>query len=76
MKWLEMIFALAKLAPEVIKLIGEVETAVGPGNGPAKKALVMAPLAGAPADIQSTISGFVDQVVAAKKLQPTVTGAK
>jgi hypothetical protein len=68
MKWLQMAMALFQLMPEIFKLIGEAETAIGAGNGALKKSLVMAPLAvaGAPADVTTKIGNLIDTVVSAK----------
>ncbi len=66
MNWFELALKLFQLAPQLVALIGAVETAIGAGNGPAKKALVMLPLASAPPELKAVASTFVDNVVTEK----------
>lgn len=67
MNWFDMTLKLLQLAPQLVALIAAVETSLGPGNGAAKKTIVMAPLAAAPADLHAEASTFVDTVVAKQK---------
>lgn len=67
MNWFELALKLLQLAPQIVTLVGAVETAIGPGNGEAKKNIVMAPLAGAPAELHAEASKLVDTIVATKK---------
>jgi hypothetical protein len=67
MNWFQIALNLFQLAPQVLALIAAAEAAVGAGNGAAKKAIVMAPLAAAPTELQSAASTMVDSIVAEKK---------
>ena len=67
MNWLAIALALFKLAPDIVKLIAEVETAIGGGNGVTKKAIVMTATEGGPPELVTKISAFIDKVVALKK---------
>lgn len=61
-----LILQLIQLLPSVIKTIKEVETAVGTGNGAAKKAMVLAPMkvAQATPELTKAVGDMVDEIVA------------
>jgi hypothetical protein len=60
---LQDILAVMQLIPSVLTLIGQVETALGAGNGMVKKAIIMAPLVPLSPGVQSGVSNFIDKTV-------------
>ena len=67
MNWLSIIQLILQLAPSLLTMVTTVEASVGSGNGAAKKAMVMAPLEGAPPEIVTAASALVDNLVASQK---------
>lgn len=68
MNWLQLVLALIQMAPSVIQAIQQAETTLGPGNGPAKKAMVLAPLAATadtPPEVTNGVSNMIDTIVSA-----------
>ena len=62
MNWLQMILAFTQIAPNIIATIGQVQQAIGKGNGPVKKAIVMNAVThpSMPQPLVDKISSFVD----------------
>jgi hypothetical protein len=66
MNWIQKILALLQFAPSILQLILAIESAIGPGQGPLKKSIVMTSLpADTPKDIQDGVSNMVDRQVVA-----------
>lgn len=61
MNWLQTVLALLQLAPSILQTAATVQTIItAPKQGAVKKAIVMAPLALAPPEVQSAASSFID----------------
>lgn len=68
MNWLQTILALLQLAPSILQTVATVQTIVtAPKQGAVKKAVVMHTMAGAPPELQTAVSAFVDASVATLK---------
>lgn len=64
MGWLQLTLALIQLAPEILKLIMQVEQIIGGGNGAVKKELVMqSVILGGAAELEPKVSAMVDNTV-------------
>jgi len=60
--------AFLQLVPGILDLIAKIQGIVGPGNGPVKKALVMAGLPeDLPAELAAKASAYIDKVVGGLK---------
>lgn len=77
LNWFSKVMQLFQLAPMILQMIQQVEQIVGPGNGAAKKAIVMAPLTSSvPPELIPDVSSMIDNMVAAQNKAVAVEPAK